>query len=57
MNLTSDQWILWQYGFLKLNGTIVYTWGLMLVLVIGSGLITRRLTTGVSNSGWQKSNL
>jgi F-type H+-transporting ATPase subunit a len=53
MHLSTDQLIFWQYGFLKLNGTIVYTWGLMFVLVIGSGLITRRLTTGVSNSGWQ----
>ena len=36
MHLSTDQLILWQQGFLKLNGTIVYTWGLMLVLVVGS---------------------
>jgi F-type H+-transporting ATPase subunit a len=53
MHLSADQLIFWQHGLLKLNGTIVYTWGLMLVLVVGSRLITRRLTTGISISGWQ----
>jgi len=31
MRLSPDQMILWQYGFLKLNGTIAFTWGLMAV--------------------------
>jgi F-type H+-transporting ATPase subunit a len=53
MHLSADQLIFWQHGLVKLNGTIVYTWGLMLVLVVGSRLITRRLTTGISISGWQ----
>src|ERR1700722_7000389 len=53
MHLSADQLIFWQHGFLKLNGTIVYTWGLMLVLALGSKLITSRLTTGVSMSRWQ----
>jgi F-type H+-transporting ATPase subunit a len=53
MHLSTDQLLFWQHGFLKLNGTIVYTWGLMLVLAIGSRLITRRLSTGTAISGWQ----
>jgi F-type H+-transporting ATPase subunit a len=53
MHLSSDQLIFWQYGFLKLNGTIVYTWGLILVLTLGAKLITRRLTTGRNISRWQ----
>jgi F-type H+-transporting ATPase subunit a len=36
--------VLWQHGFLKLNETIVTTWALMLVLAVGSWLITRRLS-------------
>jgi hypothetical protein len=36
MHLSPDQMIFWQHGFLKLNGTIVFTWGLMLVLAVGS---------------------
>ena len=45
--------ILWQHGFLKLNGTIAFTWGLMFVLVIGSKIITRKLSTDLKRSRWQ----
>jgi F-type H+-transporting ATPase subunit a len=45
--------IFWQHGFLKLNGTIVFTWGLMLVLAAGSKLITRKLSTDLKRSRWQ----
>jgi F-type H+-transporting ATPase subunit a len=45
-----DQQIFWEYGFLKLNSTILTTWILMLVLVVGSWLITRKLTTGLQIS-------
>jgi F-type H+-transporting ATPase subunit a len=53
MRISPDQWILWQHGFLKLNGTIVFTWGLMLLLAVGSKLITRNLSTGLTRSRWQ----
>jgi F-type H+-transporting ATPase subunit a len=53
MRLSPDQWIFWQHGFLKLNATIVFTWLLMLALVIGSALGTRKLSTGLQRSGWQ----
>lgn len=53
MRLSPDEMIFWQYGFLKLNATIVFTWGLMLLLVVGSMLITRRLTTGLRRSRWE----
>jgi F-type H+-transporting ATPase subunit a len=53
MRITPDQLILWQYGFIKLNGTIVTTWGLMLLLTIGAYLITRKLTSDVITSRWQ----
>lgn len=53
MRLSPDEMIFWQYGFFKLNGTIVFTWGLMLLLVVGSRLITRRLTTDHTRSRWQ----
>ena len=45
MNLTSDQRIFWQHGFITLNETIVTTWALMLVMTVGAMLLTRRLTT------------
>jgi F-type H+-transporting ATPase subunit a len=53
MRLTPDEWIFWQYGFVKLNATIVFTWVLMAVLVLGAALITRRLVTGHQRSRWQ----
>jgi F-type H+-transporting ATPase subunit a len=53
MNLSPDNIIYWQVGFFKLNATIVYTWGLMLVLVLGSKLITRNLSTQLQRSRWQ----
>ena len=53
MRLTPDEWIFWQQGFIKLNATIVFTWALMAVLVIGAALITRNLATGHQRSRWQ----
>jgi F-type H+-transporting ATPase subunit a len=53
MNLTSDQWILWQYGFVKLNGTIATTWAIMIGLTVGAMLITRKLATEGPISRWQ----
>jgi len=53
MRLSPDQLIFWQHGFITLNATIVFTWGLMLVLVVGAKLITRNLTTEHQRSRWQ----
>jgi F-type H+-transporting ATPase subunit a len=53
MHLTPDEIIFWQLGFIKLNATIVFTWGLMLLLAVGSKLITGRLSTGLNPSRWQ----
>lgn len=53
MNLSPDNIVYWQMGFLKLNATIVFTWVLMFVLVIGSKLITRNLSTELQRSRWQ----
>jgi F-type H+-transporting ATPase subunit a len=53
MRLSPDAIIFWQYGFIKLNATIAVTWGLMLVLTIGSKVITSNLSTGLTRSRWQ----
>ena len=53
MHITPDEVVFWQYGILKLNATIVFTWGLMLVLVVGSRLITRKLSMDLERSPWQ----
>lgn len=53
MRLSPDEMIFWQHGFLKLNATIVFTWGLMFLLAVGSKLITRKLSTDLKRSRWQ----
>lgn len=53
MRLSPDELLYWQHGLFKLNGTIVFTWALMAVLVIGSMLITSNLATGHQRSRWQ----
>jgi F-type H+-transporting ATPase subunit a len=53
MHLSPDHIIFWEYGFLKLNSTIVYTWTLMLLLAGGAKAITSRLSAGLERSRWQ----
>jgi F-type H+-transporting ATPase subunit a len=53
MHRSPDEVVFWSYGILELNATIVYTWGLMLVLVVGSRLITRNLSMDLERAPWQ----
>jgi F-type H+-transporting ATPase subunit a len=53
MRLSPDELIFWQYGFVKLNATILFTWALMLVLVVGARLVTRRLSRDLKRARWQ----
>jgi F-type H+-transporting ATPase subunit a len=53
MHLSPDEVVFWQYGAFKLNATIVYTWGLIVLLALGSKLITRNLSSDHTRSRWQ----
>ena len=53
MRLSPDQWVFWQHGFAKINATLVFTWGLMFVLALGSKLVTRKLSSTAERSKWQ----
>ena len=53
MTPTPDGIVFWQRGFIVINGTIVFTWFVMLVLVVVSVLATRKLSTGRNVSRWQ----
>lgn len=53
MTPTPDGIVFWQHGFVVINGTIVFTWFVMLVLVVISILATRKLSTGRNVSRWQ----
>lgn len=51
--MTSDAVVFVQWGPLALNATIVFTWVVMAVLVLGAWLVTRRLSDGDDISRWQ----
>lgn len=53
MTISPDTIILWKWGPLVLNATIVYTWAIMGLLVLGSWAVTRRLRTGADVSRGQ----
>lgn len=51
--ISPDQVIIWSWGFIIINATILYTWLVMAILVVGSWLITRKLSTDINVSRWQ----
>ncbi|MCU0285769.1 MAG: F0F1 ATP synthase subunit A [Acidobacteria bacterium] len=53
MRISPDEIIIWQYGFFKLNATIIFTWALMIILTVGSKLITRKLSIEIKHAHWQ----
>jgi F-type H+-transporting ATPase subunit a len=53
MRLSPDDIVFWTIGPFTLNATIAFTWGIMVLLTLGSWLITRRLRTGPELSRWQ----
>ncbi|HSZ24784.1 MAG TPA: F0F1 ATP synthase subunit A, partial [Cytophagaceae bacterium] len=53
MKLSPDETIYWQQGFISISSTLVWTWIIMIVLVVISWLITRRLRTDIHISRWQ----
>ncbi|MCE5281363.1 MAG: F0F1 ATP synthase subunit A [Deltaproteobacteria bacterium] len=51
--ISPDQVIFFQWQWITINATMVYTWLVMAILVVGSLLITRRLSAERSLSRWQ----
>jgi len=53
MELSPDTIIYWQWGPINVNATLVFSWIVMGVLVVGSWLITRKLSSNIEMSRWQ----
>ena len=53
MRISPDDLVLWHWGPITLNATIVFTWVVMAILAIGARLITARLSSGDHISRWQ----
>jgi len=52
-SVTPDHDVLWQWGVLRIDHTIAFTWVVMAALFLTSWLITRRISTGTRISRWQ----
>jgi F-type H+-transporting ATPase subunit a len=44
-DISPDQVVLWQWNFVKLNATILFTWLVIVLLTLVSWAVTRRLST------------
>lgn len=53
MTMSPDQTTIFAWSWLHLNATLVFTWIVMALLVIGARLITRRLSDRENFSRWQ----
>lgn len=53
MIISPDELVFFTIGPLVVNGTLIYTWLVMALLVVLSLLVTRRLTTEAQISRWQ----
>jgi len=51
--ISPDQVILFTWHFITINATLVYTWLIMGLLVFGSMIVTRNLSTDRTMSRWQ----
>ena len=52
-DITPDQVIFWHKGLVSFNATILFTWIVMIIMVLGAWLITRRITSDEQLSRWQ----
>lgn len=53
MDFTPDQIVFWEWGPVRLNATIVWTWVVMIVLTAGSWMLARGLRIGEEMSHGQ----
>lgn len=53
MHISPDTILLWKWGSITLNATILFTWIVMALLVFGSWLVTRKLSANIQLSRGQ----
>lgn len=53
MQLTPDGYVIFEWGMLRLNATVIFTWLVMAVLVGAARIVTLRLTDADAPSRWQ----
>jgi len=53
MRISPDDLLIWEWGPVRVNATIYFTWMVMALMAVGAWLISRRLTSGEKMSRWQ----
>ena len=53
MTISPDEIVFLEWGVLKLNATVLFTWLVMLLLTVVSWLVTRKLSSTTELSRWQ----
>lgn len=53
MDISTDQWIMFEVAGWPVNATIVFTWAVMALLALGSWAITARLGSDETPTRWQ----
>ena len=53
MRISPDALVIFRWGPMVLNATIVFTWAVMALMVLGSRIVTRKLTSETQLSRWQ----
>jgi F-type H+-transporting ATPase subunit a len=53
MRISPDTLVIFRWGPIVLNATIVSTWAVMALMVVGSRIVTRKLTSETQLSRWQ----
>ncbi len=53
MQFNPDDIIFWQYGFIRINASLIFTW-LVMTLIVGMSIFaTRRLSSNTEMTSWQ----
>lgn len=53
MDITPDHLTIFRWGFVQLNATIVYTWAVMILLILAARIAARKLRLDGPRSRWQ----
>jgi F-type H+-transporting ATPase subunit a len=53
MRISPDTLVFFRWGPIVINATILFTWVVMALMVLGSRLVTRKLTSEIRFSRWQ----
>lgn len=53
IRINSDELVYWQWGAVRLNATLAWSWFVIALLVVSSWAVTRNLTTATHPPRWQ----